>query len=123
MIAARMEPSRANIERAAAETRAMFARSGDFTSYVKYMGELGGEEEVYAAIAKFAKPLPQDNTYVYFTPGLKRFRADPRFMILARGVGLTDYWIKSGKWPDFCFEPGLPYDCKAEAGKVARSAA
>ena len=71
-----------------------------------------------AAIAKFARPLPQDNTYVYFTPWVRPFRADPRFMHVARGLGLTDYWSKSGKWPDFCFEPGLPYDCKAEAAKL-----
>jgi hypothetical protein len=32
---------------------------------------------------------------------------------------LLDYWRASGKWPDFCFEPDLPYDCKAEAAKLA----
>jgi hypothetical protein len=30
-------------------------------------------------------------------------------------VGLWDYWRESGHWPDFCSEPGLPYDCKVEA--------
>jgi len=33
-----------------------------------------------------------------------------------------DYWRKSGKWPDFCFDPKLPYDCKVEAAKLARTA-
>ena len=99
----------------------MFARSGDLTFYAQVMAGLGRQEEVYAAIEKLTRPLPQDNTYVYFTPWLKQFRADPRFMQFARGLGLTNYWIKSGKWPDFCFEPGLPYDCKAEAAKPAVS--
>ncbi len=45
-------------------------------------------------------------------------RRDPRFMPLAAKVGLVDYWEKSGKWPDFCAEPGLPYDCR-EAAKAA----
>lgn len=33
-----------------------------------------------------------------------------------------DYWRKSGKWPDFCFRPDLPYDCKAEAARLAKAA-
>jgi len=41
---------------------------------------------------------------------------------LAARVGLVDYWRTSGHWPDFCFEPGLPYDCKAEAAKLALTA-
>jgi hypothetical protein len=45
-------------------------------------------------------------------------RRDPRFMSLAAKLGLVDYWRSSGKWPDFCSEPGLPYDCKAEAAKA-----
>jgi tetratricopeptide (TPR) repeat protein len=46
-------------------------------------------------------------------------RRDPRFMPLAAKVGLVDYWEKSGKWPDFCAEPGLPYDCRAAARAAA----
>jgi hypothetical protein len=117
-IAARLQQSPAATERAAAEARAMFARSGDLTFYAQVMAGLGREEEVYAAIAAFKKPLPQDNTYVYFTPWMKQFRADPRFIQVAKRLGLTDYWINTGKWPDFCFEPDLPYDCKAEAAKL-----
>ncbi len=46
-------------------------------------------------------------------------RSDPRFIALAAKIGLVDYWRSTGNWPDFCTEPGLPYDCKAEAAKVA----
>ena len=119
-IAARVDPSQASRERAESEARAMFARSGDLTFYAQVMAGLGRPDAVYDAIARSAKPLPLDNTYVYFTPWMRPFRADPRFIRVAAGLGLTDYWTKSGKWPDFCFEPGLPYDCKAEAAKLAK---
>jgi tetratricopeptide (TPR) repeat protein len=46
-------------------------------------------------------------------------RQDPRFMALAAQMGLADYWRISGKWPDFCGKPGLPYDCRAEAQRLA----
>ena len=117
-IAARVDPSQANKDRAAAEARAMFGRSGDLTFFAQVMSGLGRADEVYSAIAQLDRPLPLDNTYIWFTPWMKPVRADPRFIGVARGMGLVNYWTKSGKWPDFCFEAGLPYDCKAEAAKT-----
>jgi len=40
-------------------------------------------------------------------------------MNVAQRFGLLEHWRRSGKWPDFCVEPGLPYDCKAEAAKLS----
>ena len=40
-------------------------------------------------------------------------------MLLAKRIELLEYWQTSERWPDFCFEPDLPYDCKIEAEKVA----
>jgi DNA-binding winged helix-turn-helix (wHTH) protein/TolB-like protein len=54
-----------------------------------------------------------------FYPGVAPMRRDPRFMALAARLGLVDYWRSTGKWPDFCAEPGLPYDCKKEAERLA----
>ena len=54
-----------------------------------------------------------------FGPPAAAMRRDPRFMQLAARLGLVDYWRASGHSPDFCAEPGLPYDCKAEAAKYA----
>jgi tetratricopeptide (TPR) repeat protein len=119
---ARLDPTAENIERAAAQARALLARSGDVTTYGQVMAALGREEEMFATIATMNDPLPQDSTWVYFTPGLGTFRADPRFIPVARRLGLADYWSASGKWPDFCFEPGLPYDCKSEVAKLTRPA-
>jgi hypothetical protein len=39
-------------------------------------------------------------------------------MRVAQRLGLITYWQQSGRWPDYCFEPGLPYDCKKEAAKL-----
>lgn len=38
---------------------------------------------------------------------------------LLGGPRVNQDWLKSGEWPDFCFEPDLPYNCKAEAAKLA----
>jgi hypothetical protein len=45
---------------------------------------------------------------------------DAPFMALAKRLGLVDLGVKSGHWPDFCRDPRLPYDCKAEAAKLSR---
>jgi DNA-binding winged helix-turn-helix (wHTH) protein/TolB-like protein/tetratricopeptide (TPR) repeat protein len=56
---------------------------------------------------------------VLFIAQTAPLRRDPRFMRLAAKLGLVRYWRASGNWPDFCAEPGLPYDCKAEAARLA----
>jgi hypothetical protein len=33
-------------------------------------------------------------------------------------LGLVSWWVKRRQWPDFCSEPGLKYDCAAEAAKL-----
>jgi TolB-like protein len=46
-------------------------------------------------------------------------RRDPRFVPLAARFGLIDYWRRTGRWPDFCSDASLPYNCAQEAGKLA----
>ncbi|HEY2050288.1 MAG TPA: BTAD domain-containing putative transcriptional regulator [Caulobacteraceae bacterium] len=53
-----------------------------------------------------------------FQPYWAPVRADPRFMRFAARQGLVAIWRKTGRWPDFCSEPGHPYDCAMEAGRV-----
>lgn len=31
---------------------------------------------------------------------------------------LLRYWRTTGAWPDFCYQPDLPYVCKEEAAKL-----
>ena len=56
-----------------------------------------------------------------FRSSAAAMRRDPRFMPLAAKVGLVATWEKTGKWPDFCAEPGLPYDCREAAKAAAHS--
>jgi hypothetical protein len=57
------------------------------------------------------------NPGALFTPATAPLRRDRRFMAAAAKLGLVDYWRSTGKWPDFCADPELPYDCKAEAAR------
>ena len=54
-----------------------------------------------------------------FDSGPSALRRDPRFIAFAAKLGLVDYWRATGKWPDFCAEPGLPYSCQREAERLA----
>jgi tetratricopeptide (TPR) repeat protein len=63
--------------------------------------------------------IPFENRYL-FVPHMRAVRADPRFMPLAARLGLVDYWVDSGHWPDLCRTEKLPYDCK-EATLAARA--
>ena len=84
------------------------------------LGPLHRVDQLYAFMDQW--PMEQDLpglTYILFRPWTANVRRDPRFMRLAQRVGLLDYWEKSGKWPDFCAEPDMPYDCKKEAAKLS----
>lgn len=82
----------------------MMAREGDLD---------GAYREFAARFAGKRRPA-----MFLFHPELKAFRADPRFMPLARDLGLVEYWSRSGRWPDFCAEPDLPYDCRRAASSA-----
>lgn len=77
-------------------------------------------EELFAALLNW--PKPDDLAIiaeVFFRPEFKEERRDPRFLRIMQRAGLLDYWRQSGNWPDFCFESDFPYDCKAEAARLA----
>ncbi|HUO97595.1 MAG TPA: hypothetical protein VMU01_02955 [Rhizomicrobium sp.] len=72
--------------------------------------------------AKFGRLMGKDLWFTLsrlFDTQTAEMRRDPRFMPLMQRLGLVDYWRSTGHWPDFCSEPGLPYDCKAVAAKLA----
>jgi tetratricopeptide (TPR) repeat protein len=74
-------------------------------------------DEVFQLIAAAPADSVARDSYVLFRPELATVRRDPRFMDIAKRIGLLDYWRSTGKWPDFCAEPHLPYACRAEAAK------
>lgn len=65
------------------------------------------------------QPIGGAGRYFIFMPSSRAMRHDIRFIALARDIGLTDYWLETGRWPDFCSDPDLPYDCRAEAARLS----
>ena len=68
-----------------------------------------------------ATPDASEYTAFLFSPKTAAMRLDPRFIGVAAKLGLVSVWRKTGKWPDFCADSNLPYNCRAEAEKVLRS--
>jgi len=56
---------------------------------------------------------------VYFYPMTAPMRRDQRFMPLMHRAGLVEYWLETDRWPDFCEDPSLPYDCRQEARRIS----
>ncbi|HEY5409087.1 MAG TPA: hypothetical protein VIJ94_00025, partial [Caulobacteraceae bacterium] len=78
---------------------------------------LGANDEAFAGAAAYLQKDSLADSSFLFWPGLAAFRRDKRFWPFVTSIGLVDYWRATGKWPDFCSESGLPYDCKADAAK------
>ena len=76
------------------------------------LGDLDGS---FAVAQALFVDQHQDGHDILFSPAAAAMRADPRFMPLMRDLGLLRYWRLNGGWPDFCNDPGLPYQCRAEA--------
>ena len=119
----RADPTEANIDHFMAFLQDLYRRRGltpsEIVGHAQAYGELHRENDFFDVI--FRLPASADISQlagVMFRPSLRKFRHDPRFMIVAKRIGLVDYWKQSGKWPDFCFDPEQPYDCKAEATKL-----
>jgi tetratricopeptide (TPR) repeat protein len=117
---ARAEPTPANIRRLLGFTLRDTYPIGAMSFVTQALGEFHKEEELYGIVLRHMSgrdvAVLSD---IWFRPTLRTFRQDPRFMIIATRAGLVGYWRKSGKWPDFCSEPDLPYDCHAEAAKLS----
>ena len=77
------------------------------------------DDDVFDTLMQWAK---QDELALlgatYFRPELHEFRKQPQFMQVMKRAKLLDYWRASGKWPDFCYDADMPYDCKKEAAKL-----
>jgi TolB-like protein/DNA-binding winged helix-turn-helix (wHTH) protein/Tfp pilus assembly protein PilF len=86
-------------------------------SYVAlFLGAAGFEDPVFDLVRN---RLNVDDLYirsVLFRPALAGLRADPRVMQWFDAGTQLDYWMATGRWPDFCADPDLPYNCR-EAGQ------
>lgn len=117
---ARIEPTPDNIARAMALARAIATERGFYSTPAEVLEAYGRDDEAYQMLMR-APPqsIDQVTLQTLFRPTLRNMRQNPRFLRVAQHFGLLKYWRQSGKWPDFCFDPDLPYDCKAEAAKLA----
>jgi hypothetical protein len=119
LMLARIDPTQANQERAIGLARADADRRGFYGSYSEVLLAFGREDEAFGMLMSIPRErADQFLLQTLFRPTLNRLRERPRFLLIAQRYGLLDYWRKSGNWPDFCNEPGLPYDCKTEAAKL-----
>ena len=117
---ARLNPSPANVEKVLSDFRARFRRdAADVQGYLQALGTFGRVNEAYVVVeSALALDSLLSSTGILFRQHMRRIRNDPRFIALAAKLGLLAYWEKTGIWPDFCSEPQLPYDCKAQAAKL-----
>lgn len=121
---ARTEPTRDSVERAIAISRTISAERRSYASHAEVLAAFGRNDELYRTLIGLS-PHRFDQWLIatLFRPTLKDLRQDPQFLRIAKRVGLLDYWRTSRKWPDFCAEPDLPYDCDEEAAKIEAAAA
>jgi class 3 adenylate cyclase/TolB-like protein len=77
------------------------------------LGDLDGAFEIAELM------VAEQSNRGFFVPGARAFRRDPRFMPLMQRADLVEYWLQSNHWPDFCAEPQLPYNCRAEAVRLS----
>ena len=88
------------------------------------LATFGRNDEAVQALLGYQHPEAAGyNSEGWFRAPMRGMRRDRRFMQAMARVGLASYWKRSGKWPDFCFEPGLRYDCRREAARLARKPA
>jgi hypothetical protein len=117
---ARIEPTPANERRAIELARSAAAQHGHYASFSEVLSAFGSDDEVFATLMRVPRDrVDQFLLQTLFRPTLTKLRERPRFLRIAERYGLLEYWRESGNWPDFCFEPDLPYDCKLEAAKLA----
>ena len=117
ILAARLEPSAANVKDAIDTLRAKGRKDPDNGSRLLLaLGLFGRFDEVYQLLSDPGFQ-PFIDASILFRPEFAPVRADPRFMGVAARAGLVRYWRDSGNWPDFCSSEQLKYDCKTEAAK------
>ena len=115
---ARMHPTEENTSEAIRMAGAGWPRAGRNSGFLRTLAIFGRTDEVAQLLLTTDPDLIPGVIATLFEPHFRDLRRDPKFMQIAHRLELTPYWQETGKWPDFCEEPDLPYDCKAEAAKL-----
>jgi len=120
-LTARVDPTPANIERLVGRWRGRTTEDrGEIGQAIQALAEFNQTDELVRSLATASSDGLANVAYLLFRPSFAQFRRNPRFMAVAGRIGLADYWLSTGEWPDYCRQPDLPYDCKTEATKYAR---
>jgi TolB-like protein len=126
-IRAKRVPTPENIGAIRDGLTAHYTRTGcvDLSRLV-YAAHLGLVEEAYrtAETAYLGPRGTADDTMgpdgyrtgLLFHAGMPELRNDPRFVRLCARLGLVEFWLATGKWPD-CVDQ-VPYDFKTECEKA-----
>jgi tetratricopeptide (TPR) repeat protein len=119
-ILARIDPAPARIQRAIDEERVQLAQEPRYIAGVlQVLGQFGRTDEAIDVMLHYRRlDAIGFNAEVMFRPALREVWRDPRAIAAAAHLGFLRYWVQSQQWPDFCADPSLPYDCKAEAAKI-----
>ena len=103
-------------------THAASAGTLDHGSALLMLSSLGAIDAAFTEATQLSS-LPNSDPSILFSLPARAMRPDPQFMELAARFGLVGYWQSTGKWPDFCAEPDLGYDCKVVAAQIAAQGA
>ncbi|NDP48422.1 MAG: hypothetical protein GZ085_08555 [Sulfuriferula multivorans] len=99
---------------------ALVATAGD--ADLAFASLLAGidDGQVFSAALKDGSGTTRANTAInLFSLRCEALRRDPRFAIVCVRLGLYDYWLESGHWPDCVAEVAPYYDLRAECAKHA----
>jgi TolB-like protein/class 3 adenylate cyclase/tetratricopeptide (TPR) repeat protein len=126
-IRTKRHPTRENIGGWRSSLQAQVAKTGRLdVSRLVYAAHLGLVDEAYQAAetARLGPAGTSDDimgpdryrTHLLFQVGMPELRNDRRFPQLCARLGLVEFWMATGKWPDCVDE--VPYDFEAECAKV-----
>ena len=126
-IRAKRDPTPENIGAWRSDLEAHVNKTGCVdVSRLVYAAHLGLVEEAYRAAetARLGPVGTSDDimgpdgyrTHLMFQAGMPELRNDSRFVRLCARLGLVEFWMATGKWPDCADE--VPYDFKCECAKA-----
>lgn len=92
----------------------------DTDEAVMALTSLGRLDQAFGLLrsSRIDETLVGEGTGFLFQPVTAPLRADPRFWPTAAELGLAQYWVVRGKWPDMCGGQFTLQYCKAEVAKA-----
>jgi TolB-like protein/tetratricopeptide (TPR) repeat protein len=128
-VRAKRDPTPENLAAYRSEFEAHLAITGGVdVARLVYAAHLGLVDEAYRAV-EGARLGPVGastdimgpdgyRTALLFQASMPELRNDPRFPRLCARLGLVEFWLATGRWPDCADE--VPYDFRTECGGVAQ---